>query len=310
MTDTATPTGVDEAEIVVGNIARNETVERIAKAAQEARDKELADAGHEVVDTSGGTEAPAEEAPKEEEKPAEVIADKTAEITPEPDKPKMVKVKVDGKEMEVPEQQILDAGVRTLQKETAADQRLAEANRILNEAKEVVAPKVKPLPEMDAVELTRRIRLGNDEEAQEAIRLLQGRPQATPEQIAEAVESRVLGQIEAKEAGNWFIDEYKDIVGDPYLASIIVAENERLSDSGDNRPLKARYKEIGDNVRAKLTEWRGGKATVSTTTDKLERKSTIENLPSASARQQAPEQPKPETPSEIIQKMREARGQR
>ena len=313
--ETATQQGVDDAEeieIVVGNIERNETVERIAKQARELRDKELADAGHEIVDTSGETEATPEDLPKEEQQATNEEEAATPEVAPEPElqKPKMVKVKVDGKETEVPESQILDAGIRAVQKESAADQRLAEATRLLREAQEVVTPKPQPLPNMDEVELANRIRLGSDEEAQEAIRILQGRNQATPEQIAEAVENRVLGQIEAKEAGNWFIDEYKDLVADPYLVNIILAENNRLIEAGDYRPLKERYKDIGDSIRVKLNEWRGGKPTVSTSTDKQERKSEINNLPSASARQQVSEQPKTKTPAEIINEMRAARGQR
>lgn len=317
MTDTATQTGVDKAEVVVGNIQRNETMERLAEAARKERDRELEEAGFEVVDTLNVEEPVPEELKPEETKPEETKAE--PEVKPEepetpetPETPveKMVKVKVDGKEMEVPESQVLDAGIRAVQKESAADKRLAEATQLLKTAQEAAAPKKTPLPDMDEVELSKRIRMGTDEEAQEAIRILQGRDKATPDEIAAAVEGRVLKQIEFKDAVTWFQSEYKEIVADPHLVNIAIAEEARLRSEGDERPYKEVYKDVGEIIRKKLQDWKGGKPTVSTSTEKRERKAEITNLPAASARQQAPEQPKPKSPSQIIQEMREARGQK
>lgn len=310
--DTATQEGVDksteETEVLVGNVERNETIERIAKAAREARDKELAEAGHEVVDTTGAAEPEAEQTEQKaagEEAAPEVQTETHAEKPAE----RMVRVKVDGVEKEVPESLILDAGLRAVQKESAADQRLAEASRILREAQELATPKKQPLPNADEAELANRIRFGNDEEAQEAISILMGRNQATPEQIAYAVETKILADIENKETLKWFSDTYKPIVEEPYLLNIAIAEENRLRAEGDTRDYKTLYTDIGNNILNKLNEWKGGKATVATSEDKKSIKSNIVNLPTASARQQAPEQPKPKTPSQIIDDMRKARGQ-
>jgi hypothetical protein len=311
MTDTATQKGVDEAEVVVvGNIERNETIERIAKASREARDKELAEAGHEVIDTSGEEK---EEEPKETEQAAEQAEEQPKqdkeESEPAPAVEKMVRVKVDGVEKEVPESLIHDAGIRAIQKESAADSRLAEATRLLKEAQQVKETKKTSLPEMDVMQLLNRVRQGTDEDANEAASLLMGREQATPEDIESAVEQRVLRKIEMNQAGQWFIEEYKDIAADPYLGSLAISEELRLRESGDTRPYKEILKEVGDGINKKLNEWRGGKATISTSTDKKERKADISNLPTASARKAAPEQPQPKTPSQIIDEMRKARGQ-
>jgi hypothetical protein len=309
MTDTTTQTGVDEA-VVVGNIARNETLERIAEAARKERDQELLDAGFEVVDTSGGT------SPQEaEEEPAEDVVDEIDE-TPEveeviePPAEKMIKVKVDGVEKEVPESLILDAGVRAVQKESAADKRLAEATQLLKTAQEAAAPKKTPLPDMDAVELANRIRMGSDEEAQAAISILLERNQATPDQIADVAEERVLKKLEFKDALTWFQTSYPEVVADPYLIQIAIAEEQRLRDAGDTRGYKDVYKDVGDAISKKMNEWRGGKPTVSTNTEKKERKSEISNLPAASARKVAQEQPQAKSPSQVIEDMRKARGQR
>jgi hypothetical protein len=309
MSDAATQTGVETEIKTVGNTQRNDRLAEIVAASREERDKELTDGGFEIVDTLNVEES--EEVPEEPEEPEE--PETPEEPEPEKEEPpaeRLIKVKVDGKEMEVPESQIIDAGVRTVQKEAAADQRLAEATRLLKAAQEAATPKKAPLPEMDEVELANRIRMGSDDEAQEAIRILQGREKATPEEIAAAVEGRVLAKIEFQNAVDWFRGEYKEIVSDPYLLNLAIAEEARLRENGDTRSYKDVYKEVGDGVMKKLTEWRGGKAAVSTSESKQERKATITNLPFASARQKAPEQPKPKTTAEIIEEMRQKRGQR
>lgn len=308
MSDAATQTGVETEIKTVGNTQRNDRLAEIVAASREERDKELTDGGFEIVDTLNVEEP--EEVPEEPEVP-----EVEAEPEPEPEKEeppteRLIKVKVDGKEMEVPESQIIDAGVRTVQKEAAADQRLAEATRLLKAAQEAATPKKAPLPELDEAELANRIRMGSDEEAQEAIRILQGREKATPDEIAAAVEGRVLAKIEFQNAVDWFRGEYKEIVSDPYLLNLAIAEEARLRENGDTRSYKDVYKEVGEGVMKKLNEWRGGKAVVSTSESKQERKATITNLPAASARQKAPEQPKPKTQSEIIEEMRQRRGQR
>lgn len=60
----------------------------------------------------------------------------------------MVTVKVDGKEIQVPQSEISAAGIRTYQKESAADQRLEEASKLLKEmqAERELAEKKEPPP--------------------------------------------------------------------------------------------------------------------------------------------------------------------
>jgi hypothetical protein len=322
MTDTATRTGVDKSDVVVGNTQRNTALAAIAEASRKQRDEEILENGGEVVDTlNAGINAKEEqqEPPEGEEKEPE------AEGTPEPEKEtaeaekpatqveeKMITVKVDGQEMQVPESQVIEAGIRYVQKDKAADRRLDEATRLLRTAQEAATPKKeeKPLPDMDEAELANRIRNGTDEEAQEAMRILKGREQATPEEVAQAVEGRVLMKIDHQNAISWFQNEYKEIVSDPYLLNIAIAEEARLRGNGDVRPFKEVYQDVGDSIRKKLQEWKGGKPSVSTSTSKQERKSEITNLPAASVRQQPKEQPKPKTAAQTIEDMRKARGQR
>jgi hypothetical protein len=310
MTDTATQTGV-EAELIVN--PRNEMIANLAAAARKERDEEIVSNGGEVVDTLNVDE-PAPEIESADEQPPEVIKPDVTPATEATTEPapaeRMIKVKVDGQEKEVPESWVIDAGIKAVQKESAADRRLEEATLLLKSAQEAATPKKQPLPEMDEAELANRIRMGSDEEAQEAVRILQGRDKATPEQIADMAEDRVMKKIEFKDAVSWFKSEYKDIVADPYLLNLAISEEARMRESGDSRGYKDVYKDVGDAISKKLVEWKGGKPTVDTSTDKRERKTNIVNLPSASARQAAPEQPKPKTTSQIIEEMRVKRGQR
>jgi HPt (histidine-containing phosphotransfer) domain-containing protein len=324
MTDTATQPGVDKSDVVVGNTQRNSALAAIAEASRKQRDEEILEHGGEVIDTlNAGVNAKETlpETPEGEVAEPEIKAEgddlgqpeKTA-VEPEKEAPaeKMITVKVDGQEMQVPESQVLEAGIRYVQKDKAADRRLDEATRLLRTAQEAAAPKKeeKPLPDMDEAELANRIRNGTDEEAQEAMRILKGRQQATPEEITQAVEGRVLMKIDHQNAISWFQNEYKEIVSDPYLLNIAIAEEARLRNSGDERPFKEVYQDVGESIRKKLQEWKGGKPSVSTSTSKQERKSEITNLPAASVRQQQKEQPKPKTTAQTIEEMRKARGQR
>ena len=87
------------------------------------------------------------------------------------------------------------------------------------------------------------------------------------------------------------------------------AMDDQFLANGDQRSDRERFQDAGDQIRVKLREWKGGKAEVSTSAEKLERKANITHLPAASMRQPAQEQPKPKTASQVIEEMRKRRGQ-
>lgn len=313
MSEAATQQGVETKPI--GNTERNSFVAELAAKARSERDEEIRANGGEIIDTLNiSNEEPAPEPDPKPEPPQEIKESPSPEPAPEP-KPvetpadDYVTVKVDGQERQVLKSQIIEAGVRTLQKESAADRRLEEATRLLREAQETAQPKRQPLPDMDEAELAHRIRMGSDEEAAEAMRVLKGRETATPEEIAAFAENRAINRIKAEGAIEWFQTEYKEIFADPYLVRLALGEDERMLREGDQRSYRERYQEIGNTLRDKIREWKGGKAEIVPNTDKQERKATITNLPAASARQPATETPKPKTQAQIIEEMRKRRGQ-
>jgi hypothetical protein len=230
---------------------------------------------------------------------------------PEPEKaPEMLTIKVDGVEVQVTREQAIEAGVRALQKDKTADQRLTEATRLLNEAKQYKPPPVvEATPTVDA-DLELEVKLiqdapFNDEAARKLaeLRRKQSTPQATltPDQIERFVDNRLQG----RDAIAAFETEFKDIVSDPYLARLAASEDEQLLKSGDTRPPLERWTEVGTKLRA----WRG--TTITQTLDaKRERKESITNLPAANARPAVTEEPKPRTPSQIVEDVRRARHQR
>lgn len=325
MADDATQQGAeDQSTVIVGNVERNNRLAELAEAARKARDEEIRDNGGEVVDTLGSDEQVSQESDKQDskeektvvvEEKQQVTEEKASTVLADSTKEDYITVKVDGHEKQVLRSQVLDAGIRAVQKESAADRRLEEATRRLREVQareqqieEFLKHQSQPSVQ-DAAEIARRIRMGSDEEAIQAISALAGREQTTPDKIVTEVERRVFDTIQARSAVEKFQSEFSDILSDPYLTQLAVAEDARMLAGGDTRSYAERFTEIGNTLRNKLREWKGGKADVVVSADKQERKAGITNLPSASMRQPAPEQTKPKTPADIIEEMRKRRGQ-
>lgn len=289
-------------EIIVGNIERNEMVARIAERARQERDDEIKANGGEVIDTSSIPEEILKE-PETKADIEEIEAEEKEIVNPE-----TVQIKVDGELRDVPREKILDAGIRAMQKESTADKRLEDATRLLREIETKYAQpapaKVDPSQQWDDATVAYALEHGTEEQKAYAVKLLRGRETATPEQITQIAETRILDKLDFRDSSQWFLTEYKEIANDPYLMKLAgIAEDEARA-NGDQRPYKELYKEIGE----KLTKWKGGTKTT-TFKDKEEQKSSIINLPSASVKKSAPEVSKPKTATDIIEQMRKSRGQ-
>lgn len=133
--------------------------------------------------------------------------EKDEKSEPDPDddplKDKTEKIVVRGKTEEVPLSKVIDAGKRTLQKESAADEYLKETKTILHDMKtlrdELKKPPKKDEPESDATkdlsdeDLLGAIRYGNDETGLAAIKALRGRNSEsfTPEEVGELIDNKL-----------------------------------------------------------------------------------------------------------------------
>lgn len=229
----------------------------------------------------------------------------------------MVTLIVDGKEVQKPLSEVLDAGKRYLQKDMTADERLVEATRILKEAKELNTGKTQTTEarpseavqaEDDDAALARAIQLGSDDEARAAIAKLRQSGRVNDQSITSMIDAR----IEFREAATWVQTEYKDLLKDPLLGGVFMQKETEARKAGDTRPYRELYQEIGDGLR----KWRDGLAPkVDPMQNKQDRKETTTVIPTARA--VAPvttgdddqERTDAEENAAYLQEMRRRRGQ-
>lgn len=312
----ATQTGAEEVQATPN--PRMLAIEQIANTVEEQKKEEFT-----PLVPEGAQEAPevkpAEEQAKEPGNAPEQDAQADEPQTPEePEKPqeRLITIKVDGREMQVPESQIIEAGRRTLQKEVAADKRLEEATRLLREAearaKQPPKQDVAQAPQQyDAATLAQALTSGDPQLAALAVEEIQKAGRQPQQAIPpEAIFGFVRQEIEATTAQEQFKSEYADIVKDPFLLQLAVnLEDQRLAKVAAGLepviPLYEAFKQHGEAIR----KWRGTQAQGETLSEKRERKATVPTLPSAKAKAAAPEQDKPETTEDIIQQMRKSRRQ-
>ena len=323
--ENATQPGVETPEAVEGApvpTEREQTMAEITARVRQERDDEIKASGGDVIDTTSATVADPSAAPAPDQPgpaaddatpPAPPAADATPSTPPAGAAPieDLVTIKVDGVMQQVSRDKIYEAGLRAVQKESSADRRLEEATRLLREVEQRIAPppvqNTPPPQAWDEEIIAYALAHGTEEQKAEAVRQIRGGRQemATPDQIANNVEARILDKVDFQSSAEWFQTAYKDIVSDPYLLQLASLQEDHMRANGDKRPRKELYAEIGDGLR----KLKGGGVPVTTLEEKRTQKAGITNLPAASARRTTPQAPAPKTPSQIIEEMRTKRGQ-
>jgi hypothetical protein len=166
---------------------------------------------------------------------------------------KKIKIKVDGQEQEVDEDAVMQAGIKAMQKETAADKRLEEAARLKKEAEAALAAArapaqdpnqdgrsqpakagattVEQLTDQDYLETVKKVQYGTPEEASAALKSLVSKA-ATSGQTEELTMAHVAEMLDFREAMSWAQDEFKDILGDPKLKALFSGEEKRYARGG------------------------------------------------------------------------------
>lgn len=323
--ENATQPGVETPEAVEGApvpTEREQTMAEITARVRQERDDEIKASGGDVIDTTSATVADPSAAPAPDQPgpaaddatpPAPPAAEATPSTPPAGAAPieDLVTIKVDGVMQQVSRDKIYEAGLRAVQKESSADRRLEEATRLLREVEQRIAPppvqNTPPPQAWDEEIIAYALAHGTEEQKAEAVRQIRGGRQelATPDQIANNVEARILDKVDFQSSAEWFQTNYKDIVSDPYLLQLASLQEDHMRANGDKRPRKELYAEIGDGLR----KLKGGGVPVVTLEEKRTQKESITNLPAASARRTTPQAPAPKTPSQIIEEMRTKRGQ-
>lgn len=306
------------------NEPRRLAMEEIRSARGEPKD-ETPEAVEPVVEAKPVAEKPTVEKPVED-KPAP-----KAEAAPEaPEPSKMVKVKVDGEEIEVSQAEIDEAGGEKVYRlEKAAENRHRKANEVLAENRRTqaqIAQLVQQLapkpPTVTDEEFLKSkvdvIRFGTQDESAIALREVLSRtnPRIDPDTITQQAVSRIQQTM----ALDNFKKEFHDVISNQiWLRAAVSLETERKRASGPDTDWQDFYRRIGNEVRSAAGVRQpqptpAAKAAPTSDTpsqspsDKEARKASIVNLPTAAARAVPPEDSKPETREESLNRMRKSRG--
>jgi hypothetical protein len=282
----------------------------------------MADAAQKRYEDAGILPTPESELPDEE--PAEEVvppAEPTAELTPVAEAAAQVakqmrKVKVDGQEFEVSEDDL----VASYQKQAAATKRLQEAERILTDAKAQAAQITAPKP-ASADERKQKIKdynaalyAGDLETANtlfEEINPGRDPVTATPdvEQIFKQVLPAVKQQLSNESALDAFKKDFKDVVDDPDLLALTDMKLRQFEAEG--KPYAEALTLAGNAVRSKFKTPAPSLAPTeqptTTIAEKMQRKGGIVNFPTANSKANS-QVDVPQSDSEYIQEMRKARG--
>jgi hypothetical protein len=241
----------------------------------------------------------------------------------------LVTIKVDGKEEQVPLSKIKDAGVRTFQKETAADKRLQEISerekQLQAYTQQIIANQQQPQVQKDASpqidprikQWTEAIQFGTEEEAAGAIQqmMASGQSQAAPD--INSVLSAVDAKLHTAEMDR-FINSppeqggYADIVEDPMTKQMAASQidariNARYQQTGQLTPAT---REDYDVVLGGIREWKKQfqpKEQLVNTQERTNRKKQADNVNTSSARHQKQEEKEP-TRQDVINGMRGKRA--
>lgn len=307
----ATPTQQGgEIEFTPAYQGRMAAMAQIAKQAHAAVAGELSDFDEDTGEITPRHAEPKAEEPKQEtqaeqeaqqeaqQEETQAAQDERAEDQP---KPRMVSIVVDGRAIEVAEDKILEAGKRTLQKESAADRRLQEAVAKERQAQQLLE-QAKRLSNQDADD-------PHSTPSQDASNTTQATKGLDPEALDALLENK-LYMRDAQKALEKFKQDFPEIVSDPHLIRLAGdLEQDRLDAAtalgesfGD--PYDA-YRKHGESIR----DWLKKRAPVAqpVNADKVEKKRSIMAVPAVNATAPKPQEKKPLTVSEQIEAMREAR---
>ena len=314
-------------------------MESLAKRHEAERQQEMADDNsrpfdilHDDGSISPGqaineTPAPVESAPLEPPVDASPVETAKEAIAPQVQEPEEEReLIVDGKTIKVPLSKIIDAGVRTFQKETAADLRLASASRLEQQARErfqqpqgaeFAQSKQQAQPQEDDAALAHAIQFGTEDQAKDAIAKLRNAGRGTSSnEVQGFVQQNVMQMVpelmKFQDANTWARNEYKEIFADPMLEQqFMLSENARRQ-NGDARPHRELYKELGDTMLTKFNLREATPETIATPqegADRLVRKANSPRPVQAAGGQKPPAAPvKNPTVTDYVEKQRQLRG--
>lgn len=295
-----------------GNDERIARLNAIADQADSERSEDFAN-----VNDDGTTEPfQVESKSSTEQADKEQAEQEPAAATPaeEPVAEKRYKIKVNGKELELTESELI-----------ARASKIEAADDYLRRAKERAAPEPElpagPTPEelqrrQDEEDraLVRAIQMGTEEEAAAALRKLREQASARPSLSRDDVSRTIDERLAFNTAIEKFSSEYADVWTDPILKKIALDRDAQLLTQGDQRTYWDRYSQIGEEIRT----WRqslvpaAAKQEDPALAEKEQRKASAPKVPVAASAKTKPvkveEDEIDDAPSSVIANMAKSRG--
>lgn len=196
------------------------------------------------------------------------------------------------------------------QKVESADEYLASAAAsVRNSAR--LAPSQQDEPSrIDDVDLEKTLTsavMGDEESIKKLAAVIKARPSAvTPDALQQFDE-----RWSFRRAAEWFEEQYAAELDDPFLKRLMYERDAELAREDPHLPYKQRLKQAGDEVRDWMKKKSAsGPVRAASSPSKVDRKKVLVNVPSAAARQAAPEdEDAEESVEDVIAKMAKARGQ-
>jgi hypothetical protein len=219
------------------------------------------------------------------------------------------RLKVDGQDVEVAADKVIEAGVRALQKESAADKRLQEAAELKRRYEDMVREAIsQPEPaqavqeEEDWEQVIKDAPF--DEKAAKKLAERLTAPRINPEELVAPVLNVVQRKLEGRDALAEFKSRYSDLMADSNAMEMFHLIERGMVADGDTRPYLQRWTQIAERLKPA----RG--AISDMPVDKQALKASIVNVPSAGGRAPVRDEPKPKTVRDIIAETAKSRHQR
>ena len=323
---------------------RNAAIEEIAKRREAERQLDMNSFRPLIMDDDGnvtepeapkaeveGETAPLDTATTDAEPALETAADEQAEPAEPEEERELV---VNGKTIKVPLSKIIEAGQKTLQKETAADEKLANAAELERRYTELVrtaqppnagaqptheAPKANAQPSDEDAEFARAIQFGSEDEAKSAIAKLRTSGRGVSQQelqsfVSQNIAPQIRAQISFDDANNWVRGEYAHIFTNPDMEQLFMLKETQAREKGNRDPHRTLYKSIAQeletNFHLKKAE---ATATAKTATqDRIVKKMAAPSVVRGASGKTASKDTAPRRPptvAEYVEQQRAARGQ-
>jgi hypothetical protein len=204
----------------------------------------------------------------------------------------------------------LDQLRTTAQKVESADEYLASAAASVRNSARLAPSKQDEPSRIDDVDLEETLSsavMGDESAIKKLAAAIKARPSAVTPDVLQQFDER----WSFRRAAEWFEETYAEELSDPFLKRLMYDRDAELAKEDPHLPYKQRLKQAGDEVRTWMQKKSSsGPVRAAPSPNKVERKKALVNVPSAAARQAAPEDDDAEEPVEdVIAKMAKARGQ-